>query len=407
MLTSHASQPRLQLISCFKCSPIRSLSLSDTDVRIGRSVARREKINNNCNIILNSGNKCNNKYNIMHNPDYVPALSGSNATATIIGGHLPIPTTPTTAFQPVHVRFSNKQLPPEKRKLAELFKEKVDAKEFFYGIELSARSYGKQQTMLDYDKFDVLLPLFTSLVWLGQDYANIENVTDVDAISLGRQLYTRVVVMPHLTCFRADSKRLDEFLKLNFTNVLALRGDQVDPEQQFPHAKNLVEYIRNKRGDTISIGVAGYPEGHPESKSMEEDMQYLKEKVDAGADFIITQICFSPESIVRFVQNCRANGITVPIIIGIVVPDNMRILQFIMNIVKAVIPAEQLSKYKELENNPKAFRAFAVENAVRTVRVILESDLNIYGFQFFTMNRLKNVQLVIRQILDKNGIESK
>uniref|UniRef100_A0A0A1X610 Methylenetetrahydrofolate reductase n=2 Tax=Zeugodacus cucurbitae TaxID=28588 RepID=A0A0A1X610_ZEUCU len=342
----------------------------------------------------------------MHNPDYVPASNSSSVSPRIGGGYLSTPTAPTADFQPLHVRFTSEQLAPEQHKLCELFAQKVAAKEFFYGIELSARSYGKQQTMLDYNGFGALLPLFTSLVWLGQDYANIEDMAAVDAISLGQELQQHVVVMPHFTCYRADSKRLDDFLTLNFTNILALRGDQVVPQQQFQHAKDLVAYIRSKRGDTVSIGVGGYPEGHPESKSMEEDMQYLKEKVNAGADFIITQICFSPESIIRFVQRCRENGITVPIIVGVIVPDNMRILQFIMKIVKAVIPEDLLSKYKELEDDRKAFQAFAVENAVRTVQMLLDSNLEVYGFQFFTMNRLKNVQQVIHQILSLNETQS-
>uniref|UniRef100_A0A0K8TVL1 Methylenetetrahydrofolate reductase n=1 Tax=Bactrocera latifrons TaxID=174628 RepID=A0A0K8TVL1_BACLA len=342
----------------------------------------------------------------MHNPDYVPATNSCNATTSICGGHVPLPTAPRPEFHPVFVRFSSKQQPPEQRKLAELFKQKVAAKEFFYGIELTARSYGKQPSLLDYNGFDVLLPLFTSLVWLGRDYANVEDVNAIEAISLGRLLQQHVVVLPHFTCYRADSRRLDDFLTLNFTNVLVLRGDDVVPQQQFQHAKDMVEYIHSKRGDTISIGVGGYPEGHPESKSMEEDMKYLKEKVDAGADFIVTQICFTPESIISFVQKCREIGITVPIIVGVIVPDNMRILHFIMNIVKAVIPEEQLSKYKELEEDRKAFKAYAVENAVRTVQILLDSNLDVYGFQFFTMNRLKSVQQVIQQILNMNQTQS-
>uniref|UniRef100_W8BHT9 Methylenetetrahydrofolate reductase n=1 Tax=Ceratitis capitata TaxID=7213 RepID=W8BHT9_CERCA len=323
--------------------------------------------------------------------------SSSSTTPTPSGAHI-LPTTPSQTFHPLLVRFSSKESTPQQGKLAELFRQKVAAKEFFYGIELSARSYGKQPTVLDYDKFGALLPLFTSLVWLGREYANVEDVTAVESVSLGRQLYEHVVVMPHFTCYRADSKRLDEFLTLNFSNVLALRGDQVAPQQQFPHAKDLVQYIRSKRGDSISIGVGGYPEGHPESKTMEEDMLYLKEKVDAGADFIITQICFSPEAIISFVQKCRANGITVPIIVGVIVPDNMRILQFITNIIQVVIPEEQLSKYQALEDNPKALQAYAVENAVKMVKLLLESNLDIYGFQFFTMNRLKNIRLVVHEI---------
>ncbi|XP_067637053.1 5,10-methylenetetrahydrofolate reductase [Eurosta solidaginis] len=344
----------------------------------------------------------------MHNPDYVPPTTSvsNEINATFAGAHLPLPiAAPTPVFQPrpVQVRFSEKQLPPKQRNLAQIFAEKTAAKEFFYGIELTARSYGPRQTTLDYDSFGTLLPLFTSLVWIGAEYANVANVMDVESINLGNQLRQRVVVMPHFTCYRAHTKRLDAFLELNFTNLLALRGDEIDSKQAFLYAKELVEYARAKRGDTISIGVAGYPEGHPESKTIEEDMMHLKEKVNAGADFIITQICFSPESIIRFVRKCRDNGINVPIIVGVTTPNNMRILKFIKNVAKVMIPDEQLIKYKELENDPKAFNAYAVENAVQSVQTILASDVNIYGFQFFTLNRLENAQQVVQNIFAINS----
>lgn len=83
------------------------------------------------------------------------------------------------------------------------------------------------------------------------------------------------------------------------------------------YASDLVRYIRKTHGDYFGIGVAGYPEKHPESASEEEDLRYLKEKVDAGADFIVTQLFFDVPLFLEWVRKCRAYGINCPIIPGV------------------------------------------------------------------------------------------
>jgi methylenetetrahydrofolate reductase (NADPH) len=106
--------------------------------------------------------------------------------------------------------------------------------------------------------------------------------------------------------------------------LLALRGDPpkgktdwVPIENGFNYAVDLVKFIREKYGDYFCIGVAGYPEKHLEAKSREEDIQFLKEKVDAGADFIITQFFYDNELFYKWVEDCRAVGIKCQIIPGI------------------------------------------------------------------------------------------
>jgi len=150
--------------------------------------------------------------------------------------------------------------------------------------------------------------------------------------------------------------------------------------------------------DTISIGVAGYPEQHPTSKSLDEDLFYLKQKVDAGADFIITQICYSSEKIMEFIRNCRKFNISVPILVGLFVPDNIKPIDFISQITNIHMNPEEYRKLKELSNIPQHFSDFLIQKTVNIIQTILASDLNIYGFQFFTLNKFQNVRKVITEL---------
>ena len=99
----------------------------------------------------------------------------------------------------------------------------------------------------------------------------------------------------------------------------------------FSYATELVKHIREEHGDYFVIGVAGYPAGHPEATSYEEDLRNLKEKVDAGADFIITQLFFRPEVFIKFATDCRNIGIRVPIIPG-VMPIQVGVVSTIITI---------------------------------------------------------------------------
>ncbi len=161
------------------------------------------------------------------------------------------------------------------------------------------------------------------------------------AISAAIKYKYKITVVPHLICggFTQEDTE-DALIDLHFLgmhNILALRGDPPKGEKRFipeagghKHAVDLVKQIinmnkgiyleedlENATSTDFSVGVAGYPEKHFEAPNMKSDLRYLKEKVDAGADYIVTQMFFDNNKFFRFVENCRAEGITCPIIPGI------------------------------------------------------------------------------------------
>ena len=140
-----------------------------------------------------------------------------------------------------------------------------------------------------------------------------------------------VNVVPHVICGGASAEELESDLYsyrfLGISNIMALRGDSVTGEKRFvphpegyAHANELVEAIRRfdeQTGESFCIGVGGYPEKHFECANIETDIENLKRKVDAGADYIITQMFFDNKVFYRFVDLCRKAGINVPIIPGL------------------------------------------------------------------------------------------
>ena len=139
------------------------------------------------------------------------------------------------------------------------------------------------------------------------------------------QSSTGTAVLPHFTCVASTRETVDEMLgalrKHHIENIMALRGDipqDGSQQKEFLHASDLIRYIRSTEyGQAISIGGACYPEKHPESSSKEEDLQHLKDKIDAGCDFLTTQMFFSNETFYNFLYRVRDRGINVPILAGI------------------------------------------------------------------------------------------
>ncbi len=134
-------------------------------------------------------------------------------------------------------------------------------------------------------------------------------------------------VMPHLTCVGHTQNELleilEEFSNEGFCNVMALRGDPPQGESEFRPVKGGLSYATDlvalvkEYFPHFGIGVGGYPEKHPESPNKEDDLKHLKEKVDAGADFITTQLFFNNQAYFQFLVDCKAVGIEIPIIPGL------------------------------------------------------------------------------------------
>ncbi|XP_075157063.1 5,10-methylenetetrahydrofolate reductase [Haematobia irritans] len=369
------------------------------------------------NITENFGFKKLFSYTYRMGDNLILASSSSLTTTTgALGAHVLPPPTQTIPNKPREQYQLNIHLPERVQQttdaestagwgqLRNVINDKVKNKQFFYGLEIMARTY-QPNVVLDYKNLDAFLPLFTSIVWLGLDYWNVENLEDIGAINVARKLDPHMRIMPHFSCYRLTEDRLRDFLNLNFSNVLSIRGDYYDADQTYKHSSELVATIRSIRGDSITIAVAGYPEGHPESKSLDEDMDNMVKKVSAGADFIITQICFSSEFIIDFIKRCRLRNIKIPILVGIFVPDNLHMLETMLRITKIKMPSEELEEYRQYYRMGKQkFTEFAMDRAVDMITTVLQSsEVDVYGLQFFSMNKFENIPKVLNKILENNN----
>ena len=213
------------------------------------------------------------------------------------------------------------------------------------GSDSPPNSPGKKQSVKTYYSFEYFPPKTqagvenlldriermgqTNPLWIDVTW-NAGGVTSDITLDLCSyiQNYCGLDVLMHITCtFMTREKvkeSLDKARELGIKNLLALRGDPprgatdwVAEENGFNYASDLVRFIKEEYGDFFCIGVAGYPEIHLQATSREDDIRYLKEKVDAGADFVITQLFFDNQIFHDWIRDCRNAGITCEIIPGI------------------------------------------------------------------------------------------
>jgi methylenetetrahydrofolate reductase (NADPH) len=214
--------------------------------------------------------------------------------------------------------------------------------------------------------------------------------------------------MAHFTCVGQTLKDIDGVLE-NFAahgieNVLALRGDRPTnqpepPEGWFPDFKNAVDLLRHLRkqfGNTFSLGCAGYPEKHPEAPDFEIDLRRLKEKVDAGADFIITQLYFDNERFFHFVKRCREIGITVPIIAGIMPVTNVAQIKKFTAMCGAGMPDNMLADLDPIDDNPDLVTQYGIDWSTHQCRELLAAKVD--GLHFYTLNKSKATRQIVENL---------
>jgi len=211
-------------------------------------------------------------------------------------------------------------------------------------------------------------------------------------------------VMMHLTCIASSREEIEEIVNslkaAGITNILALRGDppgDIPPgevKSDFGYAVELVEYLHAHNG--FSIGVAGYPEGHLEAPSLAQDIEYLKKKIDAGAEFIISQVFFDNRYFFDFVEKAAAAGIDVPIIPGIMPIINIGQVQRFTSMCGATVPA-RLVRRMEGKNASDTLEV-GVEYAVRQCAELLGAGAR--GLHFYTLNRNQSTGMILDRIGD-------
>jgi methylenetetrahydrofolate reductase (NADPH) len=210
----------------------------------------------------------------------------------------------------------------------------------------------------------------------------------------------------HLTCV-AESKKnilghLKEMQSAGINNVLALRGDPPEGEENFrpPHdgfrfAKELIIFIKSHNFD-FCIGVAGYPEGHRETASLEKDTQYLKEKIEAGADYIITQLFFDNRFFFDFQKRCSKAGINAPIVPGIMPITGLKQLRKLIEICGASVPEKLLRELERADGDKEAVRRIGIDQAVSQCEELLQAG--VPGIHFFVMNKSGPISQILRRL---------
>jgi len=213
---------------------------------------------------------------------------------------------------------------------------------------------------------------------------------------------TALTVMSHLTCIGAGRETMDGILRdyrsRGIENILALRGDPPRNEAdfdttrgEFVYAKDLVEFIKGY--GSFSVAVAAYPEGHFESPSLEKDMEYTKMKVDAGADFVITQMFFDNGYFYDFMDRADKIGIKVPVLPGMMpVTDCGKIVEF-ANFCNATVPKKLRDAMAPYLDSPGDMRKIGVDFAIEQCRDLLANGVRY--LHFYTMNRSDTVSGII------------
>lgn len=184
-------------------------------------------------------------------------------------------------------------------------------------------------------------------------------------------------------------------------NVLVVRGDPPQEEGfqphpvSFPHASDLLSFIRPRYD--FCLGVAGYPQGHREAPSREQDLAYLKLKVDLGAEYIITNYCYDNRFFFDFVERCRSLGISVPILPGVMPVYSIKMMDMLAEICGATIPP---ALRQDLEAIPEGDREtmvrYGIDFAVNQCRELLRAG--VPGIHLYTMDRSESVLGIVRTL---------
>ncbi len=211
---------------------------------------------------------------------------------------------------------------------------------------------------------------------------------------------------PHISCVSASKEEIRDLLKTyqerGIKRLVALRGDVPSGEVSagdFKYAVELVEFIRAETGNQFHIEVAAYPEFHPEARTPKADLLNLKRKVDAGANSAITQYFYNADAYFRFVDQCQAAGINIPIVPGIMPIYNITQLARFSSVCGADIPRWLKMRLEEYGEDIDSLRAFGVDVVSELCETL--QAWGVPSLHFYTLNRSTMISKVIENISEK------
>jgi methylenetetrahydrofolate reductase (NADPH) len=249
-------------------------------------------------------------------------------------------------------------------------------------------------------KLKLFNPTFVSVTY-GAGGGTLKNTRNV-VVRLKRE--TSLTPMPHLTCVDQSKdelrKILEDYKEQGIENVLALRGDPpkgsekfITPENGFCYAIDLVKLTVSVGG--YSIGVAAYPEGHIEAPSLERDMFYAKQKIDAGADFAITQMFFDNRFFYDFMGRAEKVGIGIPIIPGIMPVTDIEKIKRFSQMSGATLPPSLVERMEKAKSADEAQR-IGIDFATRQCQDLWQNGVRY--FHFYTLNRSQTVTEILHSL---------
>lgn len=263
---------------------------------------------------------------------------------------------------------------------------------------------GEAQLFRTLNELKPLQPAYVSVTYGAGGSVRAKTVEWVSRI----QNQVGITAMAHLTCAGSTQEELEAILHsleaAGIRNIMAVRGDPPKGSSEFQavqggfrYASELIALIREQFGDRFCLAGGGYPEAHPESSSAESDLLRLKEKVDRGLDFVVTQLFFNNALYFGFVERARKIGIKVPIVPGLMPITNLGQIRRFMDLCGASIPGPLLSKL-ERASDPESLMQIGVEHATRQAAELLEAG--VPGIHFYTLNKSPATRQVMENLAE-------
>lgn len=251
------------------------------------------------------------------------------------------------------------------------------------------------------DKLSVFNPSYISVTYGAGGTTKDKTISIIERITKN----TNLTVMPHLTCVGATrdetAEIVEHYKSIGIENILALRGDPPMGVTEFPfvedgfdYAKDLIEFVETYKSFCISS--AAYPEKHKESPNTEFDMIYTYQKVEAGANFLITQMFFENKFFYGFLDRADMMGIKVPTIPGIMIITDLKKIRQLAQMCATSIPqrlSELIDKYSD---NPEDGRKAGIEYTTEQCRDLIKHGVKY--LHFYTLNRWEAVTEIINNL---------
>ena len=223
------------------------------------------------------------------------------------------------------------------------------------------------------------------------------------SVEIAKKILPICDCLSHLTCVGADAQEIDNVLDsltaAGVENIMALRGDvpkDMDRESafvHFKHASDLIEHIKDRGG--FHVAAACYPEGHPQSDYLEQDVDMVKRKVDAGAELLVTQLFFDNVLFYRFMELLRKRGVTVPVTAGVMPVLNAAQIVRMTLLSGTSVPPDLAKLIARYGDNKEDFRKAGLEFAMNQVSGLMANG--VQGIHLYTMNKAEEIIQIIRE----------